>query len=101
MAEESARVSQRCQEAKATRQLMLDGCDLRKFPDAIFFFVKDVDLQTTSLANNQLKKIPAKLGLKFTTITCEYILFYSGLFINGHITVKPTLQYFHPVLYFK
>ena len=71
MAEQSARVAQRCEEAKATCELRLDSCDLRKFPDAVFFLMKGVDLQTVTLAHNSLTKIPAKLGAKFSTITSE------------------------------
>ena len=71
MAEQSARVAQRCEEAKATCELRLDSCDLRKFPDAVFFLMKGVDLQTVTLAYNNLTKIPAKLGAKFSTITSE------------------------------
>ena len=70
MAEESALVARRCQEAKETRTVSLEGCGLRKFPDAIFFLLKDVRLQSVSLFGNQLQRIPAKLTEKFSTITC-------------------------------
>ena len=69
MAEESARVAQRCQAAKDSRELLLESCGLRKFPDAVFFLMKGVELRTVSLAHNALTKIPAKLGVKFATIT--------------------------------
>ena len=69
MAEESARVAQRCEAGKESLELLLDGCGLRKFPDAIFFLMKEVELRKVVLAYNQLQKIPAKLGLKFTTVT--------------------------------
>ena len=75
MAEESARVAQRCETGKESLELLLDGCDLRKFPDAVFFLMKEVELRRVSLAHNQLQRIPSKLGLKFTTITgdlCTY-----------------------------
>ena len=75
MAEESARVAQRCEAGKESLELLLDGCDLRKFPDAVFFLMREVALQRVSLAHNQLQRIPSKLGLKFTTITghlCSY-----------------------------
>jgi hypothetical protein len=75
MAEESARVAQRCEAGKESLELLLDGCDLRKFPDAVFFLMREVELQRVSLAHNQLQRIPSKLGLKFTTITgdlCSY-----------------------------
>ena len=69
MAAESARVAQRCELAKASGELLLDGCSLRKFPDAVFFLMKGVELRTVSLAHNTLSRIPAKLGVKFATIT--------------------------------
>ena len=69
MATESARVAQRCEAGKESLHLSLDNCDLRKFPDAVFFLMREVELQRVSLAHNQLQMIPIKLGLKFTTIT--------------------------------
>ena len=71
MAEQSAKIAQRCEEAKSTCELNLDACDLRKFPDAVFFLMKEVKLQSVSLAHNSLTKIPGKLGVKFSSITCE------------------------------
>lgn len=71
MAAESARVALRCEEAKHSRQLNLSGCGLRKFPDSVFFIVRDTPLQTLSLANNNLVRVPSKLGAKMTTITSE------------------------------
>ena len=73
MAEESARVVQRCEAAKASGELLLDGCDLRKFPDAVFFLMKGVKLRIVSLAHNALSRVPAKLGMKFSTITGEWV----------------------------
>lgn len=70
-AEESARVARRCEEAKSSSELVLDGCDLRKFPDAIFFLMKEVELVKVNLSHNQLQKLPAKLGLKFASITSK------------------------------
>ena len=69
MAEESARVAQRCEEGKQSLQLSLNGCDLRKFPDAVFFLMREVELQKVNLAHNQLQRIPSRLGLKFASIT--------------------------------
>ena len=71
MAEESARIAQRCQEAKSVGELMLDHCGLMKFPDAVFFLLNGVELTKVSYSHNQLQKIPAKLCLKFSTITSE------------------------------
>ena len=70
MAEESTLIARRCQEAKETRRLSLEGCGLRKFPDAVFFLLRDVQLESVSVSGNQLKKIPAKLAEAFSTITC-------------------------------
>lgn len=69
MASEAARVAQRCEEAKGTCHLDLCHCDLRKFPDAIFFLMKGTELQSVLLAHNQLKSIPEKFCTKFATIT--------------------------------
>lgn len=71
MAEESARIALRCEEAKSSLELLLNSCGLRKFPDAIFFLLKGIDLMKISLSENQLQKIPAKVGLKFVTITSK------------------------------
>ena len=71
MAEESARIALRCEEAKSSLELLLNSCGLRKFPDAVFFLLKGRDLTKISLSQNQLQKIPAKLGLKFVTITSK------------------------------
>ena len=73
MAEESALVARRCQEAKETRRLALNGCGLRKFPDAVFFLLKDVPLESVNLSSNQLKRIPTKLPEKFAAITCRLL----------------------------
>lgn len=69
MAEESALIAKRCQEARETRKLSLEGCGLRKFPDAVFFLMKGVQLESVNLSGNQLKKIPSKLA-EFSAITC-------------------------------
>ena len=69
MAAESARVAQRCEEAKHTCQLNLKDCDLRKIPDAIYLFMKGVELQSVCLAHNDLKLVPTKFGSKLVTIT--------------------------------
>ena len=69
MAAESARVALRCEEAKQSKKLDLSSCGLRKFPDSVFFLVRDTPLQALSLANNDLTRIPAKLPTKMSTIT--------------------------------
>lgn len=75
MAEGSARVAQRCEEAKSSLELVLDHCGLWKFPDAIFLLMKDVELAKVNLSHNQLKKIPAKFGLKFANISSKFRCF--------------------------
>ena len=53
MAEESARVAQRSEAGKESLELLLDGCVLRKFPDAVFL-TREVELQRVSpVAHNQ------------------------------------------------
>ena len=70
MAEESALVARRCQEATETCKLSLRECGLRKFPDAVFFLLREVQLESVDLSRNQLKQIPAKLADKFSAVTC-------------------------------
>ncbi len=72
-AEEAARVSQRCEEAKSSKELLLSDCGLWKFPDAVFFLLKDVEFTKVDLHHNQLQKIPAKFGVKFSSITSELL----------------------------
>ena len=71
MAEESALIAQNCEAAKSSLELLLGNCGLRKFPDAIFFLMKGVELKKVDLSHNQFHKITAKLGLKFTSIISE------------------------------
>ena len=69
MAAESAKIAVRCEEAKATCKLDLEKCDLRKFPDAIYFLMRGVPLQSVSLAHNNLTILPSKFGLKMVSLT--------------------------------
>lgn len=69
MATEAAKVAQKCVEAKSSNCLDLSHCDLRKFPDVFYFLMKGIPLQTITLAHNDLKVIPAKFGIKFSTLT--------------------------------
>ena len=73
MAEEAALVARRCQEATETCKLSLRGCGLRKFPDAVFFLLRDVRVESVDLSGNQLKQIPAKLAGKLSTITRTHV----------------------------
>lgn len=68
MAQQSARVAQECEAAKDSLELILDNCDLRKFPEAVFFLMKDVQLKVVNLSHNQLQRLPPKLGSKFMSI---------------------------------
>ena len=73
MAEESALIASRCEEAKASCELLLNNCSLRKFPDAIFFLMREVELKKVALSHNQLHKLPPKLGLKFVSIIGKWV----------------------------
>ena len=77
MAEEAARVAQRCTDAQSTGELMLNECGLRKFPDAVFLFLRGVEVQRVSLANNQFPKIPAKVPSSevFAAVTSEKLAY--------------------------
>ena len=76
MAEESARVASRCEEAKSTCRLDLESCGLRKVPDAIYLLMRGVELQSVSLAHNDLTVLPNKFGIKLVTITGITIFVY-------------------------
>ena len=85
MAEGSAKVIQRCEAAKETRELLLDDSDLMKFPDAMFFLLKGVELDVVNLSHNALKKLPTKFGPEFKSITCkcEYIcVWFMDIFLS-------------------
>ena len=69
MAEQSANVVQRCEDAKGSKHLMLNECDLSKFPDAVFLLTKGLDLESVDLSRNMLKRVHTQLGTKFATIT--------------------------------
>lgn len=71
MATEVSRVAQRCEEAKQTLVLDLSHCELMSWPEAVFFILKDVQLQEVNLSYNNLKKLSNKLSNRFTTVTCE------------------------------
>lgn len=74
MAEQSAKVVQRCEDAKGSKRLMLNECDLSKFPDAVFLLIKGVTLESVDLSRNVLKKVHTQLGIKFATITSECLM---------------------------
>jgi hypothetical protein len=78
MAQESALIAQRCEEAKGSGDLLLNNCGLRKFPDAIFFLMREVELRSVNLSHNQLHKLTPKLGSKFTSITGEFRIIGGG-----------------------
>lgn len=101
MAEESARVAQRCEAAKSSGELQLDYCGLRKFPDAVFFLMKGVELSKVSLSHNQLQKIPPKFGLKFELLTSKFYLFIShgstGFYVSIFLEVQLLCKSCEPV----
>ena len=74
MAEQSAKVVQRCEDARGSKHLMLNECDLTKFPDAVFILVNGIDLESVDLSRNMLKKLHTQLGTKFTAITSELVI---------------------------
>ena len=94
MAEESARVVQRCEAGKEDLHLILDNCGLRKFPDAVFFLMREVELRRVSLAHNQLQRLPCKFGSKFTSIIGDFKPFDIDLAylatLNDLKSIKPS-----------
>lgn len=73
MAVEAARIVQRCDDAKVTKELMFNECGLKKFPDAVFLLLSGVDIVRVSLANNQFPKLPSRVPVSpvFAAVTSE------------------------------
>ncbi len=73
MAAKVAEVAQRCEDSKASRELLLNSCGLRKFPEAVFFILSGVEMQKLSLADNQFTRLPAKVMSSpvFASVTSE------------------------------
>ncbi|XP_013392284.1 leucine-rich repeat protein soc-2 homolog [Lingula anatina] len=66
---EVARVALRCQAAKEENRLDLSQCSLMMVPEAVFFLMKHIQLESCDLSANVLKRIPSKLGIKFNHLT--------------------------------
>lgn len=64
-----AKVARRLQEAKETGKLDLSSCDLTQVPDAVYFMMKNVAVETCDLSNNLIKRIPSKFTTKFPSLT--------------------------------
>ena len=46
----------------------LNGCGFAYIPHAVFHILKDTEVQTCDMSNNDLKKIPAKFSKEFPKI---------------------------------
>jgi len=87
------KVVHRCDEAKENNALDLSDCQLMQMPDAVYHLMRDTPLNSCSLANNVISKIPPKLPLSFSLIT---ELDLSGNRISGlpsEMTVCTALEF--------
>ena len=65
MADDVARVAQRCDDAKENQQLNLSCCRLKKMPDAIYFILRDIHVESCNLDDNLLRILPGKFCNNF------------------------------------
>ena len=65
MVREAAVVAQRCMEAQESGFINLSGCGLMTVPDALYLFLKNSQVKSIDLSDNQLTKIPIKLAKAF------------------------------------
>ena len=72
-AKEAAEVARRCEDAKVSKELLLDRCGLRKFPDAIFFLLKHIGIAKVDLSRNELVRIPSKFGMVFSSVAGNFL----------------------------
>ena len=47
----------------------LSSCDLTQIPDATYFMLKNVTIETCDLSNNLIKRIPSKFCTKLPSLT--------------------------------
>jgi len=88
-ANEAAEVARRCQEATVSKELLLGQCGLRKFPDAIFFMLKSINVAKVDLSHNQLVRIPAKFGLIFSSVAGNF--WNNSIIINTQTKISKVL----------
>jgi len=68
MVREAANVALQFNKARETGIIDLKGCGLKEIPQALFFFVKEVEVTEVDISDNQLKRIPLKLIKAFPKI---------------------------------
>ncbi|XP_072021603.1 uncharacterized protein [Amphiura filiformis] len=68
-AREVVEVLNRCESALETRNLDLSHCGLAYIAQAVYHIVKEVELATCNISNNDIKKIPVKFSREFPKIT--------------------------------
>ena len=61
MVKEAANVALQFNKARETGIIDLKGCGLMEIPQALFFFVKEVEVTEIDISDNQLKRVPLKL----------------------------------------
>ena len=55
----------------------LSSCDLTQVPDAAYFMLKSVTVETCDLSNNLIKRIPSKFTTKFPSLTGNFQIKYT------------------------
>ncbi|XP_029635487.1 leucine-rich repeat-containing protein 40 [Octopus sinensis] len=64
-----ANVVNRCNSAKQDKKLDLSGCKLIQIPEAVYFLMKNVCVESLVLSNNQIPRLPKKFGVVFPGIS--------------------------------
>jgi len=62
------RVVHRIDDAKENSNLDLSNCQLMQVPDAVYFMMRNTQVESCDLSANVIKKIPPKLPTKFSFI---------------------------------
>ena len=68
MAEDVARVANRCEDAKESKSLDLSSCRLAKMPDAIYHILREIPVVKCNLDDNILRILPRKFCSKFIAL---------------------------------
>ncbi|XP_076458941.1 leucine-rich repeat-containing protein 20-like [Babylonia areolata] len=67
------KVVHRCEDAKENGNLDLSECELVHVPDAVYMLMRNTTVQVCNLSANVLRRLPAKLAAKFSSLTELYL----------------------------
>ncbi|GAB1598239.1 leucine-rich repeat-containing protein 40-like [Argonauta hians] len=70
---EVAEIINRCHSAKEDKRLDLSECKLIQIPEAVYFLMKNVVVQSLLLTNNEIPRLPKKFGTVFPLISELYL----------------------------